>query len=98
LRAFAKIRSAFQDLMRVQDNVEQYISQFRAVEIIDGTLVPNLTITTAGLVVEHNLKRQPLGWILVDNTADARVWRLGWNVNTISLDASATTTFSLWVF
>jgi len=46
----------------------------------------------------HGLNRQPLGWFLTDIMSNAVVWRTAWDSNTITLEASADTTISVWIF
>lgn len=50
-------------------------------------------------VINHLLQRMPQGWFLLDNIANTVVWRTeAFNNLTITLESSANTTISIWVF
>lgn len=58
----------------------------------------NLTANTA-LVINHYLGRQMQGWFIVDNTSFCEIKRTApLNNQTLTLEANANTTISLWVF
>ena len=70
-------------------------------ELLNGRLLENIAIATTATKVSHGLKRVPRGWLVVDRTADARVFRdsTGTERTTfLTLKASAACTVSLWVF
>lgn len=49
--------------------------------------------------INHLLQRIPQGWFVVDNTANTSIWRTqGFNPLTITLESSADTTISIWIF
>lgn len=96
---FRKITTGNREVMRFQENVDEVFKQLRTATILDGVLVNNVTITTAGVMVSHTLDRQPLGWIVVDRTNANAVHRTAWNSKTLSLTATTgSVTISLWVF
>ena len=68
--------------------------------ILNGNMIEGISLTaTTPLVVNHLLQRMPHGWFLTDNNADAVVWRSAAFTNlTITLESSANTTVSIWVF
>jgi len=68
--------------------------------ILNGNLISNITLAaTTPLAINHLLGRSPIGWFLTDNTAAASVWRsVAFNQYTLTLEASAATTISFWVF
>ncbi len=82
----------------IQEAVAASINPVIRQPIVDGVLIEGITITTAGLAVSHLLGRQPRGWFVVDKTTDANVWRTAWDSRLLTLDASATTVVSLWIF
>jgi hypothetical protein len=55
-------------------------------------------IANIAQVINHGLQRQPQGWFLTDNNADATIWRSAWNSLTLTLTASANATVNIWVF
>lgn len=97
---FRKIQSPNKDLMRVQDAVESALKPLFISPIVNGVLVQNITLSsTASTQFEHFLKRQPIGYIIIDRTSTDAVYRTAWDVNTISLRAAANSpTISLWIF
>lgn len=68
--------------------------------IIQGLSRSNIVMTASTpLVINHLLSRMMLGWFLIDNSANAVVWRTQpFNASTITLEASANTTISIWCF
>jgi hypothetical protein len=68
--------------------------------LLSGLMVSGINlIASTPQVVNHSLSRNPLGWFLTDNTANSVVWRTQpFNNKTITLEASATTQVSIWVF
>lgn len=49
--------------------------------------------------VYHSLGQAPQGWFPVDNQASANVWRTQpFNNKTITLEASADTVISIWIY
>lgn len=71
-----------------------------ALPILQGNMISGVhLIATTPLAINHLLGRNPLGWFLTDNTASCNVWRtVAFNKYTITLESSATTTISFWVF
>ena len=57
------------------------------------------SLDVSGTRVSHNLGRPPDGWVVIDNDADARVWRSGeMDSSSITLSASAAANVRLWIF
>lgn len=71
-----------------------------AVPFLSGIQIANIVlVATTPLAINHLLQRMPQGWFLTDNTANAVVWRSSpLNDLTITLESSANTTISFWVF
>jgi hypothetical protein len=62
---------------------------------IDGIIL----VSGTPLVVYHSLGQIPQGWFLVDNIAACEVYRTqAFNSKTITLEASANTTVSIWIY
>lgn len=76
----------------------QQFNQIAAVPMLQGNAVSATLVASKPQAINHLLQRQPQGWFLIDNTADAVVWRTAWNQSTLTLESSANTTISLWVF
>ena len=68
--------------------------------IISGNQIDDVVMTAnTPKVINHLLQRKPQGWFLTDNQANAVIWRtMAFNDLTITLEASANTTISFWVF
>lgn len=68
--------------------------------ILNGNQLTNIILAAnVPTPINHLLQRMPQGWLLTDNTANAVIWRTAvMNNLTITLEASAPTTISLWVF
>ena len=71
-----------------------------AIPILSGNAIENIRLNaTTPLVINHLLQRVPQGWFVTDNNSNAVVWRTQpFNSLTITLESSATTTISLWVY
>lgn len=56
-------------------------------------------IASTPLTINHGLGRTMQGWFLVDNTSSSVVWRTqNLNSTTLTIESSANTTISLWVY
>lgn len=102
-KKFKKLEIEDQVLSRMQDNVDQAISQLPSTEILQGRLVKGVSLQSASTVkVSHKLNRPPLGWIVVRQRASAIIWDAqDSNSNpslTLDLNCSADVTVDLWVF
>ncbi len=68
--------------------------------ILNGNQINNVDLdANTPTVINHLLQRMPQGWIVTDNMADTSIWRTAeWTTTSITLEASADTTISLWVY
>ncbi len=68
--------------------------------ILNGNLITSISLTASvPKAINHLLQRMPQGWFLVDNIADTAVWRAAdFSQYTVTLESSADTTISLWIF
>lgn len=82
----------------MQTNVAQVLESLIAIPLLDGVLIKEVPVTTTGVKVSHLLRRQPVGWIIVDQNAAGSVYRTAWDVNSITLQSSANTQINMWVF
>lgn len=71
-----------------------------ALPIVNGNTIKGVNlVASVPLVVNHLLQRMPQGWFLIDNMANAVIWRTqALNVLTITLESSADTTISFYIF
>lgn len=98
MKPFRKVKVTDRELANVQDAVSSVLGPLSKNTLIDGVQIDGLIITTVGLTLPHQLKRQPLGWFVVDTTAAATVYRSAWDDKNITLVSSATTTVSIWIY
>jgi len=68
--------------------------------IVQGKQISNVVlVANTPLQVTHGLNRMMQGWFPVDNIANCNVWRTqNLNTKTLTIESSANTTLSLWVF
>lgn len=87
-------------LTLMQTQWKSQIDPLLANPIFPGILLSNISMTgSQPLVINHLLSRKMQGWFVVDNMADAVIWRTQpLNAITLTLEASADTIISLWVF
>jgi hypothetical protein len=76
------------------------INPILALPILAGNQINGIILTaTIPLAINHLLQRNPQGWFLVDNNADAVVWRTQpFNKNTITLESSANATVDIYIY
>lgn len=86
------------DLM--QTRWAQILNQFVNNPILQGVAISDILLNaTTPKAIQTTLERVPQGWFLIDNMADCSVWRTEpFNAQTLTLEASADTTISIWVF
>jgi len=91
-------------LPTVLDTKDQFQREVRdALKTLDERGVRKLTITgvaltTATTLVAHQLGRKPVGWLVIDKTAQADVWRdatVEVSADKIPLRASASVTVDI---
>lgn len=87
---------ASESVQRAFDEVENTLNTLPFP--LSGAFI-NATVGTTETKVRHNLGTRPIGWIVVDQDADARVWRSGTiGSSFLPLMASAPVNLKLWVF
>ena len=97
-KAFKKIAQKDFPTSKMQDNSEQFNNQLQRVPFLNGNRIQSQTITTSTVRVEHKLGREPLGYIITSQSADARIWKVSQDELFLTLDASASVVIDLWVF
>jgi len=61
--------------MSVQDSVAEVFNSISKAPMLDTKLVTNVVVGTTATPIDHGLGRPLLGWIVVDRTINASVWR-----------------------
>jgi hypothetical protein len=87
-------------LNRIQDNLIQAIEPLTRSSITNGILLQSKPLTIGNNIIDHGLGRQPLGLIVVSNSAGSVLSYSISNATTrsIPVNASIATTASFWVF
>lgn len=103
LKRFKKVPSKSSDLNQVQNNVEEAINPIINSNIVDGVLLRNLKLCALQAnLITHKLGRPPLGWIVVRQRADSRIWDVqDSNVlkkTTLAITCSHEVEVDLWIF
>ena len=97
MSSIRKVYTTDDTLNRIQDSIKQVVEP-KINDIILNRVELTGTIVTSGTKISHNLGRVPTGWVVVDKTVNADVYRVSWNNETITLASTATTEIKLWVF
>jgi hypothetical protein len=76
------------------------LNPFISVPMINGLQIDNIIlVANTPNVINHGLSRMPQGWFVVDNISSSVIWRsASFNTKTISLESSANTTLSIWIY
>lgn len=71
-----------------------------SIPMLSGVQISNIKLTASTpLAINHLLQRMPQGWFLTDNNSNAVIWRTQpFNNLTITLESSANTTISFWIY
>lgn len=85
---FLTLSSQDDELNRVQSNLRSALDPLSKDPLLNRVEVESTIKTAVTTVIQHNLGRQPRGWILVDKQGPYDVWRIAWNASTITLDSS----------
>lgn len=101
VKPFNKIYTEDQELVRVQEAISDSISILSSIAILDAKVIENIAVATTPTQINHGLDRVPVGFIVVDRTANVNVWRDASGVvpsKILTLVASAPATISILVF
>jgi hypothetical protein len=76
------------------------INPVLAIPFLDGLQIDDIILAaTTPKAINHLLQRKLQGWFLMDNQANAVIWRTAaFNDLTLTLESNANTTISIWVF
>ena len=98
MRQYPIIRTNNADLNKAQDNINNTFAPLLKLPLLDGRLIQNVPLVIGNNRIEHKLGRQPLGWLIVDQTTASIIYRASWDKVSLTLNSSAVCTISLWVF
>lgn len=103
MKDLKKINTEIADLGKLQDNVENWVSNINKNTIANGSFLGPISIA-AGTVnnIEHKLGRQLKGWLVVGQNSNASIWDSQdanvFKSKFLALNCSANVTINLWVF
>lgn len=99
LRDFKKVAGT-PEVSKLQERLQEFFKPLVDNPLLDGLLLGEIEIATTPTLVEHKLRRAPLGWIIVSKNANADVWQTTQTLQAahLTLQASAPVTVTLWVF
>lgn len=103
IKAFKKTNFLDKDLSKLQNNIDIVIKPILNCPIIDGVLVENVSLSTSSAnEVFHKLGRKPIGFIIVKQSADSRIWDSQSSNptpdRTFLLSCSNAVTVNIWFF
>lgn len=109
MQSLPKIQSPDRIVNQVQTNVQNALGStnnalqaLQAVSLMGGQMLTGVALTAATSLVPHTLKRAYVGWLVIDNTASASIYRDTTSAaptnQVIALKASANTTVNIWIF
>ncbi len=97
-----KILSKDISVNKIQDNLDKFFEGLRKVNILNGTLIKNVDLTTGSANrIEHKLDRIPEGYIVVKKNAVADIYDNSTGTRQdlfLDLNTTANVTISIWIF
>lgn len=92
-------KSPDQILMLMQKQWTSQLNPLLANILTQGTILSGIKLISGNTTFNHYLGRQMTGWILVDQNAQAQIYRSQpLNSQTLTLTSDAGVTVSLWIF
>jgi len=102
INKFERIAKTDEKLAAVQDSIEEILDNISSIEILNGRVVENVLLTSGiDNKVAHGLGRIPIGYVVIRQSADARIWNYGFtgfDDRFITLQSSTNVYAYLWVF
>lgn len=87
------------EIRQAIDFCANVVDQVTTCPLLDGVLLPSQELATSATNhVTHKLGRTPRGYLVIDQDANARIWRVSWDTMFLDLQTSATVSVRLWVF
>lgn len=86
-------------LSMIQTRWAAILNPVLSIPMLSGNQLTGVALASGSNVINHLLDRNPQGWVLTDNQANAVVYRSApFNNKTLTLTSSAATTVSIWVW
>lgn len=97
LKDLQRIPWTEKNILLLQQNIYEFVSQFKNVELLLGRSIKSQLINTT-LTIDHKLQRTPSGWIITNIDSNANVWMTAKDDKRLYLQSSASVTVDLWVY
>lgn len=86
-------------LQMLQTSWASSLDPVLACKLVNGIMLPNITLAAGANTINHKLQRNPQGWLIVDNNAAVTIYRSQpFNQTTLTLTSSGTAIVSIWVY
>lgn len=83
----------------MQNSWAKQLNPILAISQMSGLMLSNVELNIGANTINHLLGRQMIGWYVVDQDANASMYRSQpLNNQTLTLTSDAVTTIKLWVF
>lgn len=97
LKDLQRIPWTNRDILQLQQNIYEFVQQFKNVEILIGRALKEQLINTT-IVIEHKLQRVPSGFIITSIDSNINVWMTAKDDKRLYLSSSGSVTVDLWVY
>lgn len=89
-----------EEIVDLQKRLQEFFVPIVTNPLLDGVLLTNVSVGTSPTKVEHKLRRDIQGWIVVRNNTNCTIWEPSRDLSGafVTLQSSAATTVDLWVF
>lgn len=103
VKSFKKLSSDDKVVSKLQENVNNVLTPIIRSPIVDGVLVEECCLKPNAInEIEHKLDRKPLGFFIVRQRKDARIWDLQDSnpepTKSFSLATSHEVVVDIWIF
>lgn len=100
IKDFKKVAGGNEDVSKLQERLQEFFAPLIANPMLDGTMLTNVAIGTSPTKVEHKLRREIQGWVVVRNNTNCTIWEPSRELSGafVTLQSSSATTIDLWVF
>jgi len=103
IRGFKKVANASPDTQALQDRLDEFFAPFMLCSLLNGQQLKSIELVPGSAnQVSHKLGREILGYIVVRNRAQSKIWDTqdtnALKKSSLLLWTDATTTIDIWVY